>query len=55
MALREMGRIEGTLYKLLCFQSPELRRRVTGGLNKGEARNALARAILVWRRCAPWT
>ena len=25
--------------------SPELRRRVTAGLNKGEARNALARAV----------
>jgi len=50
VALREMGRIEGTLYKLLWFQSPELRRRVTGGLNKGEARNALARAILFNRR-----
>jgi len=50
VALREMGRIERTLYVLTWFQSPELRRRVTGGLNKGEARNALARAILFNRR-----
>jgi TnpA family transposase len=50
VALREMGRIERTLYVLNWFQSPELRRRVTGGLNKGEARNALARAILFNRR-----
>ena len=27
------------------IQSPELRRRVQIGLNKGEARNALARAV----------
>lgn len=27
------------------YMSPELRRRVTAGLNKGEARNALARAV----------
>jgi len=28
-----------------CLQSVELRRRVQAGLNKGEARNALARAV----------
>jgi len=28
---------------------PELRRRVTAGLNKGEARNALARAVFFGR------
>jgi TnpA family transposase len=28
------------------LQSPELRRRVHVGLNKGEAKNALARAVL---------
>ena len=50
IALREMGRIERTLYVLNWFQSPELRRRVTEGLNKGEAQNALARAILFNRR-----
>lgn len=42
MALRELGRIERTLFWL---QSVEPRRRVHAGLNKGEARNALARAV----------
>ena len=42
-ALREMGRIEKTLFTLEWFQSVELRRRVQVGLNKEEARNALAR------------
>ena len=44
-ALREVGRIEKTLFTLEWFQSLELRRRVQVGLNKGEARYALARAI----------
>jgi TnpA family transposase len=30
---------------LSLLESPILRRRVTAGLNKGEARNALARAV----------
>ncbi len=45
VALREVGRIERTLYVLQWLQDPELRRRVQVGLNKGEARNALARAV----------
>jgi TnpA family transposase len=45
VALRELGRIERTLFALDWFQSVELRRRVNAGLNKGEARNALARAV----------
>lgn len=45
VALRELGRIERTLFILDWLQSVELRRRVQAGLNKGEARNALARAI----------
>jgi len=45
MALRELGRIERTLFILDWLQSVELRRRVNAGLNKGEARNALARAV----------
>ena len=45
VALRELGRIERTLFILDWLQSVELRRRVHGGLNKGEARNALARAV----------
>ncbi len=32
------------------FQSVELRRRVQIGLNKGEARNALARAVFFYRQ-----
>jgi TnpA family transposase len=44
-ALREMGRIERTLFTLRWLQDPDLRRRVTAGPNKGEARNALARAV----------
>ena len=43
--LRELGRIERTLFILDWLQSVELRRRVHAGLNKGEARNALARAV----------
>lgn len=45
VALRELGKIERTLFMLDWYMSPELRRRVTAGLNKGEARNALARAV----------
>lgn len=45
VALRELGRIERTLFMLDWLQSVELRRRVHAGLNKGEARNALARAV----------
>ena len=42
VALRELGRIERTLFILDWLQSVELRRRVHAGLNKGEARNARA-------------
>ena len=45
LALRELGRIERTLFILDWLQNVELRRRVHAGLNKGEARNALARAV----------
>jgi TnpA family transposase len=45
VALRELGRIERTLFILDWLQSVELRRRVHAGLNKDEARNALARAV----------
>lgn len=44
-ALREMGRIEKTIFILDYISSEALRRRIHRGLNKGEARNALARAI----------
>ena len=45
LALRELGRIERSLFTLHWLQDPALRRRVQVGLNKGEARNALARAL----------
>ena len=45
VALRELGRIERTLFTLDWLQNVELRRRVQIGLNKGEAKNALARAV----------
>jgi TnpA family transposase len=45
VALREVGRIERTLFMLTWLEDPTLRRRVTAGLNKGEARNSLARAV----------
>ncbi len=45
VALRELGRMERTLFILDWLQSVELRRRVRAGLNKGEARNALAGAV----------
>lgn len=48
-ALREIGRIERTLFMLDWFRNPALRRRVQAGLNKGEARNALARAVFMHR------
>ena len=45
VALRELGRIERTLFALEWLQNTEFRRRVQIGLNKGEAKNALARAV----------
>lgn len=49
VALRELGRIERTLFILDWLKNVELRRRVHAGLNKGEARNALARAVFFYR------
>ena len=48
-ALRELGRLERTLFTLQWWQNTDLRRRVQIGLNKGEARNALARAVFFHR------
>ena len=45
MALRELGRLERTLFPLQWLRDVELRRRIHAGLNKGEARNALAKAV----------
>ncbi len=49
VALRELGRLERTLFILEWLRDPSLRRRVNDGLNKGEARNALARAVFFYR------
>jgi TnpA family transposase len=48
-ALREIGRIERTLFTLRWFKDPALRQLVTAELNKGEARNSLARAVVFHR------
>lgn len=45
LALREIGRIERTIFALDWLLDPRLRQRVTAGLNKGEAKNTLARAV----------
>lgn len=44
-ALREVGRIERSIFMLDWLCDLDLRRRTQAGLNKGEARNALARAL----------
>jgi TnpA family transposase len=45
IALRELGKIECTIFMLNWFMDPALRRNATAGLNKGEARNTLSRAV----------
>ena len=49
LALREIGRLERTLFTLDWIEQPEQRRRTTRELNKGEAENALKRAIFFHR------
>jgi TnpA family transposase len=49
LALRDLGRIQHSLFTLSWLQDPELRRRVQVGLNKGEARNTLANAVCLNR------
>jgi|TARA_B100000678_G_scaffold291193_1_gene306757 TnpA family transposase len=49
LALREIGRVERTLFTLDWIENPEERRRATQELNKGEAENALKRAIFFHR------
>ncbi len=48
-ALRELGRLERTLFTLNWLDDPLLRRRASVELNKGEARNTLARAVCFHR------
>ena len=45
LSLRELGRLERSLFTLQYLKDVDLRRRIHIGLNKGEARNALARAV----------
>jgi TnpA family transposase len=47
--LRELGRMERTLFTLDWIDDPELRRTTGQELNKGEARNSLARAVFLHR------
>lgn len=49
-ALREIGRIERTLFMIEWYSSPELRSRCRVGLNKGEAGNKLTRAVFFHER-----
>ena len=49
LALREVGRIERTLFTLDWLEQPALRRQATAELNKGESCNALARAVCFYR------
>ena len=48
-ALRELGRMERTLFTLDWIDDPELRRATGQELNKGESRNSLARAVFIHR------
>jgi TnpA family transposase len=45
VALRELGKIERSIFMLEWLKDPQLRRRVQAGLNKGEAKHALTRAV----------
>ena len=49
LALRELGRIERTLFTLAWLQRPELRRHVGDELNKNELKNSLQRAVFIHR------
>ena len=49
LALREIGRIERTLFTLDWLEQPSLRRQATAELNKGESCNALSGAVCFHR------
>lgn len=49
-ALRELGRIERTLFMFEWYSSPALRRRCQAGLNKGESAHKLKRAVFFHER-----
>lgn len=48
-ALRQMGRIERTLFTLDWINDEQLRKTTTAELNKGESRNSLVRAVNLHR------
>lgn len=48
--MRELGRIERTLFMIEWYSSPTLRRRCQAGLNKGEAAHKLKRAVFFHER-----
>ena len=50
IALREIGRIERTIFILTWISSPDMQRRAQMGLNKGEAHHSLKRALNFNRR-----
>jgi TnpA family transposase len=50
LALRELGRIERTLFMLDWLESPDLRQRCNAGLNKSEQRHALAQVISTFKQ-----
>ncbi len=45
LALGEIGRVERTLFMLDWIENPQLRQECQAGLNKGEARHTLAKAV----------
>jgi TnpA family transposase len=49
-ALHEIGQIERAIFTLNWLEDPELRQRVTVGLNKGEQKHNLSRAVYFYRR-----
>jgi len=53
-ALKEMGRIEKTIFILKYASDPEFRRRILIGLNKGESMNGMGRAVYFGRRGQFW-
>lgn len=50
MARAEVGRIDRALFTFDWLKSPELRRRCQAGLNRSEARHALAQAVFVHKQ-----
>ncbi len=48
-ALRELGRMERTMFTLDWISDPELRRTTGQELNKGESRNSMSRAVFIHR------